>query len=169
MNEKMGAQFPVVAGKTYLVRVINMAAFAQVFLHFDQHDMTIVEADGIYTVPTKATDLYVATAQRYSVLVTMKKTSDKNFAILAMMDQDKFDHGTDFLQTNVTGVLVYDKTKPIPKEAPPVASFSPVDEFTLVPLDRMPVLGGKPDISIILDLDFELIDGMNRYVYCCQS
>lgn len=126
----------------------------------------IVEADGIYTVPTKITDLYVATAQRYSVLVTMKKTWDKNFAILAMIDPDKFDHGTDYLQTNVTGVLVYDKTKPIPKEASPVASFNPIDEFTLVPLDKLPVIGGKPDISISLDLDFELIDGVNRYVAC---
>lgn len=124
--------------------------------------MTIVEADGIYTVPAKTTDLYVATAQRYSVLITMKKQYDKNFAILAMMDQDKFDNIPDYLQTNVTGVLVYDKTKPIPKEAPSVAGFNPVDEFTLIPLDKMPVLGGKPDVSITLDLDFELIDGMNR-------
>lgn len=126
--------------------------------------MTIVEADGIYTEPTLVTDLYIATAQRYSVLVKMKPTADKNYAILASMDSSMYDSVPDFLQTNVTGVLVYDKTKAIPVEAPPVASFNPIDEFTLVPLDRAPAISDDPDINISLDLDFGIVDGLNKYV-----
>jgi iron transport multicopper oxidase len=164
LNEQLGPQFAVEPSKSYLVRVINMAAFSQVFLHFDQHDVTIVEADGVYTEPTVVTDLYVATAQRYSILLKTKPTADKNFAILASLDPTMFDYVPDYLQNNVTGVLVYDKTKPIPVEAPPVASFNPVDEFTLVPIDKAPVPRGKPDVVISLDLNFEEIDGLNRHV-----
>jgi len=162
MNEELSPQFPVVAGKTYLFRIINMAAFSQFFLHFDQHTMTIVEVDGIYTQPTVVSDLYIATAQRYSVLVTMKATATKNFAILAAADTDKYDNVPSYLSPNVTGSLVYDKTKPIPLEAPAVQSFNTMDDFTMVPLDRAPLLAGKPDTSIVLDLDFFERDGENR-------
>jgi hypothetical protein len=85
------------------------------------------------------------------------------------LTQDKFDRGTDSLQTNVIGVFVYDKTEPIRKKIPCIASINLVHKFTLVPSNKMPVRDGKPDISITSDLDSELIDDMNKYVNCCQS
>ena len=80
-------------GCTYLFRIINMGAFAGQYLQFDQHDMSVVEVDGVYTKPYEVTQLFLAPAQRYSVLVTAKSTADKNFAILASMDEDMFDPG----------------------------------------------------------------------------
>jgi iron transport multicopper oxidase len=131
-----------------------MTAFSQVFVNIEDHDMTIVEADGTYTVPTNASSLYIATAQRYGVLVKAKSTTNKNFAILASLDTSAFDSLPSYLQPNVTGVLVYNKAAPIPKEAPPVQQFNLVDDFTLVPVDHEPILTGKPSTSITLDLNF---------------
>jgi iron transport multicopper oxidase len=139
-----------------------MAAFSQIYFQIDQHNMTIVEADGTYTQPTQTTDLYLATAQRYSVLVTAKTDATQNFAILASMDPNSYDDIPSYLNPNVTGALVYDSTEPIPTEAPVVQSFNPIDDFTLVPYDREPIIGGVPTRSITLDLDFATINGLNR-------
>jgi iron transport multicopper oxidase len=68
-----------------------MAGFAQMYFAFDQHDMTIIEIDGIYTKPRKVSQLYIATAQRYGVLLKTKSDTSKNYAALGMMDQEKFD------------------------------------------------------------------------------
>jgi iron transport multicopper oxidase len=148
--------------KTYLLRIINMAAFSQIYFHIDQHNMTIVEADGTYTHPTTVTDLYLATAQRYSVLVTGMAGATQNFAILASMDTNAYDNVPSYLNPNVTGTLVYDATKPIPSEAPMVQSFNPIDDYTLVPYDREAIIRGIPTRSITLDLDFATINGLNR-------
>lgn len=40
-----------------------MAAFAQVYLNFDHHDVEIVEVDGVYTQKQKTQSLYIATGQ----------------------------------------------------------------------------------------------------------
>ena len=135
------------------------------YFHIDQHNMTIVEADGTYTQPTAVTDLYIATAQRYSVLVTGMAGATQNFAILASMDTNAFDDIPSYVNTNVTGALVYDATKPIPSEAPVVQSFNPIDDYTLVPYDKEPIIRGVPTRSITLDLDFATINGLNRYAH----
>jgi iron transport multicopper oxidase len=163
MNEQLNPTYYVLPGKTYLFRIVNMAAFSSAFLRFDQHTMTIVEADGIYTEPTVVTDLYVATAQRYSVLVTMKSGASQNFAVLASMDTDMYDEVPGYLWQNVTGTLVYDDTKEIIVQTPIVEKFNPIDDFDLIPSDHEPLLKGKPDTTIVLDLDFWLRDGENRY------
>jgi len=68
-----------------------MGAFAAQYLYFDQHDMTIVEVDGIYTEPYKVSQLFLTVAQRYSVIVTAKSNSKQNFAVVASMDEGMFD------------------------------------------------------------------------------
>jgi FtsP/CotA-like multicopper oxidase with cupredoxin domain len=104
INEAQNVHFPIVPGRMYLFHIINMGAFASQYLQFDQHDMTIVEVDGVYTKPYKVTQLFVAPAQRYSVLVTAKPSCSQNFAIVASMAVDMFDPGVtpSDLQNNVS-------------------------------------------------------------------
>lgn len=90
INEAQNVQFAMVPGKKYLFRVINMGAFAPQYLQFDQHDMTVVEIDGVYTQPYTVSQLFVTAAQRYSVIITAKATSSKNFAIKSSMYTDMF-------------------------------------------------------------------------------
>ncbi len=87
MNDTQNTTIPVEPGKTYLFRMINMGAFAGQYLWFEGHTMRIVEVDGIYTEPAETETIYITTAQRYSVLVTMKNNTDSNFAIVSSMDQ----------------------------------------------------------------------------------
>lgn len=86
MNDTQNLTISVQPGKTYLFHLVNIAAFAGQHVWFEGHNMTIVEVDGIYTDPTEATMLYIAAAQRYSVLVTMKNETTSNFAIVGSMD-----------------------------------------------------------------------------------
>ncbi len=87
MNDTQNLKVVVQPGKTYLFRIINMAAFAAQYLWFEGHTMRIVEVDGIYTEPAEADTIYFTAAQRYSVLVTTKNEIGSNFAFVGSMDQ----------------------------------------------------------------------------------
>jgi iron transport multicopper oxidase len=86
MNDTQDMRFEVVPGKTYLLRIINVGAFASQYFWIQDHSLQIVEVDGVFTDSAGADMLYITPAQRYSVLVTMKNSTDQNFAISACMD-----------------------------------------------------------------------------------
>ena len=86
LNDSQNLSVPVLPGKTYLVHLINMGAFAGQYIWFEGHDMTIVEVDGIYTEPAKASMLYLTAAKRYTVLITMNNDTSSNFPFSSSMD-----------------------------------------------------------------------------------
>ena len=90
INEQQNVKFPIVAGQSYLFRIINMGAFAPQYVQFDQHTMTVVEVDGVYTQPYTVNQLFIAAAQRYSVIIQAKTTSSQNFAIVSSMSTNMF-------------------------------------------------------------------------------
>ena len=162
-NEAQNIKFSISPGKTYFVRIISMAAFAATYVHFDQHEMTIIEIDGVYTEKQTANTIYVTAAQRYGVLIKAKPTASKNYAFLGSFDLNMFDSVPGYLNPNVTGYLVYDEYQPLPAEPPTLSSFNAIDDFTLVPYDQQALLG-NPDQTITLNMDFTVIDGQNRCV-----
>lgn len=91
INDSQNGTIKFVAGKTYRLRFVNMAAFAMFQIWIEGHEMRVIELDGVpteeYTVP--AIDL--TTAQRVSVLVTAKNTTNQNFAMVGSMDTTMFD------------------------------------------------------------------------------
>jgi len=122
--------------------------------------MTIVEIDGVYTEKQDVETVYLATAQRYGVLLKTRPDASKNYAMLGSLDTTRFDNFPPHLQPNVTGYLVYDDAKPLP--APPALNdFNVIDDFILVPLDHQPLLG-NPDQTITLELNFQVIENQNR-------
>ncbi|KAK7397817.1 ferroxidase fet3 [Neonectria punicea] len=160
MNETMNFTMSVKPETTYLFRVINMGAFAGQYLWFEGHTMRIVEVDGVYTKEAEAEMIYLSAAQRVSFLLTTKKTTGKNFPISASMDTTLFDVLPDDLNYNSTGWLVYDKSKDLP-EAATVDALDPFDDMTLVPYDKMELLG-EPDRIVELDVMMDnLHDGQN--------
>lgn len=86
-NSTQNISIPVQPGKTYMFRMVNMAAFSAPYVWFEGHTMRVVEVDGIYTEPAEANMLYMTAAQRYSVLITMNNDTSSNFAFVASMDQ----------------------------------------------------------------------------------
>jgi len=180
-NEVQNASLSVEPNKTYLVRIISMAAFAQVseirgqntarshitylfqaFLWFDQHSMTIVEVDGTYTQPYEVDSIYIATAQRYAVLLKTKCDASSNYAITASMDVDDFDDIPDYLVQNVTAALIYNEFEAYPAAAAPLAETDRLDDFNLIPYDGQPLLSGEPDVTLTLNLSFFEQDDQNR-------
>lgn len=177
-NETQNLGLKIQPGKTYLFRVANMAAFAAQYLWFEGHTMRIVEVDGVYTEPAEANMIYLTAAQRASFLVTMKNEPDKNYAFVGSMDtvsdhdmrkkdelantsrQDLFDAFNEDLQYNVTGWLVYDESKEMPQPTL-IDEFNPIDDFSLTPYDRMPLLGeADHKIELVVSMD-NLDDGAN--------
>jgi iron transport multicopper oxidase len=87
MNDTQNLKINVQPGKTYLFRMVNIGAFANHHVWFEGHTMRIVEVDGVYTQPAEADMIYLAVAQRYSVLVTMRNDTGANFPIVGSMDE----------------------------------------------------------------------------------
>ena len=161
LNDNATTSFAITPGKTYMVRIINMSNFASFFVKFDQHEMTIIEVDGVYTVAQKADFGYLSNAQRMSVLITAKSTNDENFAFVGAMDPTMFD--TPVRNLNATGYLVYNTAKPLPSQAPTVASDGGlgVDDFGLVPYDKLPLF--KPVTrQVVLNINSGYTDNQNR-------
>jgi iron transport multicopper oxidase len=86
MNDTQNLSVPVQPATTYLIRILNVGAFAGQYLWFEGHTMQIVEVDGIYTEQAEAEMLYLTAAQRYSILLTTMNDTSTNFAITASMD-----------------------------------------------------------------------------------
>ncbi|KAE9365562.1 multicopper oxidase [Stipitochalara longipes BDJ] len=169
MNDTQDLKIHVQPEKTYFLRIINFAAFSQLYLHFDQHQVTIIEADGTYTHPRTVDTLYLAVAQRYGVLLTTKANTTQNYAALGKLDETMFDGFgqkgfPSVVNPNVNAWLVYDEAKPLP---PPLnrtlhtLSTEVIDDFTLVPYDNEPLLE-DPVHTFVLELVFFNESGQNR-------
>lgn len=161
INEAQNVKLAVEPDTTYLVHIISMTSFSQTYVHFDQHDLTIIAIDGIYVEPIKVSTVYAVSAQRFDVLLTTKNNTDKNYAFVSNLDPTKFSSRPGFLQANTTGYLVYDDSAPLP-DPPLLDRYDVIDDFNLVPKDGEPLLSGPPDTSIVLNLDFFQRDGQNR-------
>ncbi len=93
INESQNVTFQIQPNKAYLFRIINMGGFSAQYISMDQHDMTVVEIDGVYTKPNRVSQLFLAASQRYSVIVQSKRNSKQNYAISVWMEEDMFDPG----------------------------------------------------------------------------
>ncbi|KAI9845595.1 MAG: hypothetical protein M1838_001679 [Thelocarpon superellum] len=159
-NDTQNLDVPVQPGKTYLIRMVNVGAFAGQYVWFEGHTMRIVEVDGVYTEPAEAAMIYITAAQRYSVLLTTKNDTSANYAFVASMDEAMFDTVPDGLNPNVTGWLVYNTGHPLPDPVG-VDDFEPFDDFTLIPADHQALLD-KVDYSLKLAFEMnDLGDGAN--------
>jgi iron transport multicopper oxidase len=164
MNDAQNIQFDLTLGKTYLIRIISMAAFSSHFVQFDQHNMTIIAIDGVYVEKQEADSIYLTAAQRYDVLITAKSTGEKNYGFVSSMDLTMFDPSAipPNIKPNCYGTLVYDHQKPLGLQ-PNLAPFTPVHDVGLVPYDRQPLL--RPvDLTITLAMEFTTdSNGINRW------
>lgn len=150
LNDTSNFTMAVEPGKTYFIHLINVGAFASHYFWIQGHTMRIVEVDGIWVNASDAEMIYISTAQRYGVLVTMNNDTSTNYPMMGSMDTDLFDTIPSSLNYNVTGWLVYDDTAELPA-ADEIYDFDYYDDFNLVPTDGEGALG-DPDYTITLDL-----------------
>ena len=163
INNSRDVRIGVESATTYLLRIINVGAFASQYLWFQDHTMQVVEVDGVYTEPKETGMVYLAAAQRVSVLLTTKKGKSCNFPFVASMDRDMFDGSVDSdrVVQNATGWLVYDRRRPLP-EPELISEYNPLPDEALTPYDHHPLLP-EPDHTVELDITMDqLSDGVTH-------
>lgn len=155
MNDAPKQQFAFTPGTTYRLRIVSMSTYATLDVWIDGHNMTIIECDGVAIVPYVVDSLQVATAQRYSVLVTAKPSSDFNYLLHYQLNQVMFSPTkipTDF-NPSATALLLYSTSAPTFN-----ATVSPdptlFDDLNLRPLEVIPAM--KADLTIRMDAIFSM-------------
>ncbi|CAI7639808.1 unnamed protein product [Penicillium bialowiezense] len=152
---------PVEPGKTYLLRLVNIGAFVAQYFYIEDHTFRIVEIDGVYVDEQEADVLYISVAQRYSILVTMKNSTEKNYPMVMVADSELLDVISPSLQLNQTNWLEYNSAAPHPEAKMTVDTASdlvPYDDMKLVAHDRMELLP-EPDMTITVDV---IMDNLNN-------
>lgn len=130
------------AGKTYLFRIMNIGAMPAFFFNIEDHNMTIVAMDGIYTQRTTAQTLNVGTGQRFDVLVTMKPDTSRNYDISALIDMSAFNPETESVYKGpafARASLDYSPNTN-PAQSRKLEEFAlllpPIDDITISPLEE---------------------------------
>jgi iron transport multicopper oxidase len=170
INASNNFSIKVEPNKTYLIHVICVGNFPGHAFLFDDHPMTVVEIDGVYTQQYYVgnNNVRVATGQRMSVLITTKNDTSKNYAIWDTLDVNMlfFDEGRNPTPTyngNVTGYLIYNESAPLPP-APEIQEFNFLNDLDWAPYDLEPVL--EPvDHQIVINIDSADINGIARFVF----
>lgn len=143
LNDGAGADYKFEVGKRYRLRLISVAAFASFMLQFDSLDMKVIMNDGAYVKKTKVSQLRIAPAQRFDVILEVKKDNTKrNYPFLVSLDQN-LDWTTNNLTAlnwphNATGYVITDPAgdkKPIA-----VDRWQPYDDSTFRPWDGKKIL-----------------------------
>ena len=123
--------------------------------------MTVVEVDGIYTEKNTTDMLYVTVAQRYTVLITTKNDTSRNYAIMQKFDDTMLDLLPKSLKLNATSFLTYNTSAPVPDESYVDSIDGYLNDFHLIPYEKEN-LYDNVDYRITLDLMMDnLMSGIN--------
>jgi iron transport multicopper oxidase len=153
VNDSENIKFAITPGKTYRLRIINVSNMASNYIQLIDHEMTIIAVDCINVEPATTESIYIATAQRYDVLFTAKSTATQNYFFISSLDQSMYGGYFNITIPNAYGYLVYNPLLPLPAVYEP-ASFDPIDDFTLVPYDKEPILSPVSQ-TVTINMIFE--------------
>ena len=168
VNDSENIEFLITPGKTYRLRIINVSNMASNYIQLIDHEMTIIAVDSVNVEPATTDSIYITTAQRYDVLFTAKDTATKNYFFISSLDQTMYGGYFDITIPNAYGYLVYNPLLPLPEVYEP-ASFNPIDDFTLVPYDKEPILSPvSQTITINMIFQNDAYD-INRQVVTTSS
>lgn len=159
-NDTLNTKISVQPNTTYLLRLVNTAAFVAQYFYIEDSNFTIVEVDGVFTEPQEASLLYIAVAQRYSILFTTKASTEKNYGLVTIADQVLLDGIPADLVLNQTNWLEYNSSAPFDSVnvTLDVADYNPAfDDFTLVPYDKTPLFE-NPSRSLSMTISMNILD-----------
>ncbi|KAJ7464453.1 Cu-oxidase-domain-containing protein [Mycena latifolia] len=134
------AVVPVTKGTRYRFRLINMSARSVFTVSIDNHTMTVIETDGVATVPNTVNVLDLLAGQRYSVVVTANQPI-ANYWINTILSGGNPARNLNLNVTLGRGILRY-KGAPAAEPTTPMtlgpANPIPLEEFNLRPLAPTP-------------------------------
>ncbi|KAK7055299.1 multicopper oxidase/laccase [Favolaschia claudopus] len=149
-------------GKRYRFRLISMSAEPSYVFSIDKHNMTIIEADGVSTLPVCIDSLHILAGQRYSFVLNAIQTVD-NYWLRSVpnLGDTSFDGGVN------SAILRYVGAPNTDPKATASNSVNPLLETDLHPLTPVPVPGrpypGGADVSINLDMGLVFTSTGPRY------
>ncbi|CCH43376.1 Iron transport multicopper oxidase FET3 [Wickerhamomyces ciferrii] len=142
-NDTKGTQWRVKPNKQYLIRLINMGMSGSQFFYIENHNLTIVEIDGVKVKPTEVDSVNLATGQRYGVILKTKDQTMENFGMVSavnLMMRKKY----------VDNWIIYnpDAELPVPNHIN-TKELGYIDDLELKPMDDIK-LYENPKHSIVL-------------------
>lgn len=153
--------FDFKAGTTYRVRIINSGAFADFQFSIDNHNLTVIEADGVDMQPVQVQRLPIHVAQRYSVLVHANQAVD-NYWVRALMNTNCFNTPNPALNPSIQAIIRYEGAAST--QAPNSVDWSSsawVAVCVDLTLDMLkpytPVPVPAADVSYHIDISFQTI------------
>jgi len=157
------ATLPFSAGKTYRLRILNMGALGMFYFKIDGHQMSIVEVDGTDVEPLPTDMLSLATAQRYSVLVTAKNETTQNFLFHANFEPNMFDNIPEALKLNYSSSIIYSPGAPTaPEEL--FTEYKALDDMAFKPKLAIPMISKTKTVELnVFFSTFE--NGINRAAF----
>lgn len=149
-------------GKTYRLRLINMAALSMFHFWVEGHDMEVIEADGVDMQRYPTPVLSLSAAQRYSVLVRARNDTANNWSIHANLDPSMYDAVPDSLQLNLTSTLSYGTPDaPLGEGLRELETYDFFPDDQLVPVDPLPMV--PPTIAHDLHVVFTTYNDGKSY------
>ncbi|KAJ6614163.1 Cupredoxin [Mycena sp. CBHHK59/15] len=139
---------PVTKGKRYRFRLINMSARSVFTVSIDNHNMTVIETDGVATVPNTVNVLDILAGQRYSLVVTANQPVG-NYWINTILSGGNPARNVNLNVTLGRGILRYTGAPNAEPTTPMTlgpANPIPLEEYNLRPL--VPIPAPVPDVNL---------------------
>ncbi|KAL3640519.1 sphingosine N-acyltransferase lac1 [Castilleja foliolosa] len=112
-------------GKTYLLRIINAALNNELFFAVANHNLTVVEIDGVYTKPFTTSAILINPGQTTNVLLTADQIpSDSTQAMFVMAARPYLTSVFPFDNSTTIGFLKYKTTKSQTSLKPPMPPYT---------------------------------------------
>ncbi|ORX66211.1 hypothetical protein DL89DRAFT_279237 [Linderina pennispora] len=135
-----------VKNKTYRLRLLNIGASFEFHFSIDDHELRIIEVDGVPVKEKPTKGVMLAAGQRVSVLVRSKETADNNYLFHADMFTDLFTMPK-YNPLNFTGVLEYAPKASLKREVN--GGWKITSDLDLEPLDEEALM--DPTVQVTLD------------------
>ncbi|GKV12162.1 hypothetical protein SLEP1_g23345 [Rubroshorea leprosula] len=101
----------VVSGKTYRLRISSLTALSALSFQIEDHNMTIVEADGFFVEPVVVQNLFIYSGETYSVLIKADQEPSRNYwATTSIVSRDS---------STPPGLAVFNYYPNHPRRSPP--------------------------------------------------
>ncbi|KAF8903804.1 laccase 17 [Mucidula mucida] len=146
----------VVAGKRYRFRCINISGYGQFTFSIADHQLTVIEVDGISHEPLTVDSFEILPAQRYSFVLNADQPID-NYWINAPMEMHHDGDNDNLDGDNVKAVLHYEgapDAEPSGKRDLVALKKNDLEEHLLVPLFNAEAPGGSGPADHVIDLHF---------------
>ncbi|KAG6856578.1 hypothetical protein H0H87_002966 [Tephrocybe sp. NHM501043] len=143
----------VVKGSRYRFSIVAISCDANYIFSIDNHNMTIIEVDGVNHSPLEVDNLQIFAGQRYSVVINATQDKD-NYWVRAQSNvgPTTFDGGLNSAILRYSGA---DDVDPVTTSA----LSNPLLETNLHPLENPGAPGGSDAADVQLNLDIVFANG----------